>query len=84
MWAEPCMMGRGPPRSFNQELHPKAHPSNKESIRGLPGGPVVKSPPANAGDMGSIPGQGRSGLPQTNQAHEPQLLKPTPSRAHAP
>ena len=27
----------------------------------FPGGPVVKNPPANAGDMGSIPGQG--GLP---------------------
>ena len=24
-----------------------------------PGGPVVKNPPANAGDMGSIPGLGR-------------------------
>ena len=25
----------------------------------LPSGPVVKSPPANAGDIGSIPGPGR-------------------------
>ena len=25
---------------------------------GLPGGPVVKNPPCNAGDVGSIPGQG--------------------------
>ena len=24
----------------------------------VPGGPVVKNPPANAGDMGSIPGPG--------------------------
>ena len=24
----------------------------------FPGGPVVKNPPSNAGDMGSIPGQG--------------------------
>ena len=30
------------------------------SIRGFPGGPVVKNPPAGAGDMGSIPGSGRS------------------------
>ena len=29
-------------------------------IKGLPGGPVVKNPPANAGDMGSIAGPGRS------------------------
>ena len=26
----------------------------------LPGGAVVKNPPASAGDMGSIPGSGRS------------------------
>ena len=25
----------------------------------LPGGPMVKNPPANAEDTGSIPGQGR-------------------------
>ena len=29
-------------------------------LNGLPGGSVVKNPPANAGDMGSIPGLGRS------------------------
>ena len=27
---------------------------------GFPGDPVVKNPPANAGDTGSIPGSGRS------------------------
>ena len=26
--------------------------------RDFPGGPVVKNPPSNAGDTGSIPGQG--------------------------
>ena len=26
---------------------------------GFPGGPVVENPPANAGDIGSIPGPGR-------------------------
>ena len=30
--------------------------------RGFPGGLVVKNPPANAEDMGSIPGSGRSHL----------------------
>ena len=30
----------------------------KKSSRDFPGGPVVKSPPYNAGDAGSIPGQG--------------------------
>ena len=27
---------------------------------GFPGGPVLKNPPANGGDLGSIPGLGRS------------------------
>ena len=31
--------------------------------RGFPGGPVVKNPPANAGDKGSIPGARRSHMP---------------------
>ena len=30
------------------------------------GGSVVKNWPANAGDMGSIPGPGRSHMPQSN------------------
>ena len=29
-------------------------------LSGFPGGSVVKNPPANAGDMGLIPGSGRS------------------------
>ena len=32
----------------------------------LTGGPVVKNPPANAGGTGSIPGAGRSHMPQGN------------------
>ena len=32
-----------------------------ESYMGFPGGSVVKNSPANAGDMGSVPGLGRSG-----------------------
>ena len=31
-----------------------------------PGGTVVKNPPANAGDMGSFPGPGRSHMLQSN------------------
>ena len=31
--------------------------------KGFPGGTVVKNLPANAGDMGSIPGPGRSHMP---------------------
>jgi len=32
----------------------------------FPGGPVVKNLLANAGDMGSIPGPGRSHMPWSN------------------
>ena len=45
--------------------------------RDFPGGTVVKNPPANAGDTGSIPGPGRSHMPWSNKSHVPQLLKPT-------
>ena len=36
------------------------------SEKGFPGGTVVKNPPANAGDMGSSPGPGRSHMLQSN------------------
>ena len=42
--------------------------------RGFPGGAVVEGLPANAGDTGSSPGLGRSHMPQSNWAREPQLL----------
>ena len=29
-------------------------------VLGFPGGAVIKNPPANTGDVGSIPGSGRS------------------------
>ena len=32
----------------------------KKKNQGFPGGSVVKNPPANAGDTGSVPGPGRS------------------------
>ena len=41
---------------------------------GFPGGAVVGSPPANAGDAGSSPGLGGSHMPRSNWAREPQLL----------
>ena len=43
-------------------------------VKDFAGGAVVKNPPANAGDMGSIPGPGGSHIPQSNYTHEPQLL----------
>ena len=42
--------------------------------RGFPGGAVVENPPANAEDTGSSPGLGRSHMPRSNWAREPQLL----------
>ena len=33
-------------------------------LQGFPGSPLVKNPPANTGDMGSIPGPGRLGPEQ--------------------
>ena len=43
-------------------------------MQGFPGDAVVENPPANAGDTGSSPGLGRSHMPQSNWAREPQLL----------
>ena len=38
----------------------------KTKIRGFPGGAAVENLPANAGDMGSSPGLGRSHMPRSN------------------
>ena len=46
----------------------------KKNTKGFPGGAVVENLPANAGDMGSSPGLGRSHMPRSNWAREPQLL----------
>ena len=35
---------------------------------------MVENPPANAGDTGSSPGLGRSHMPRSGWAREPQLL----------
>ena len=45
-----------------------------EAIWGFPGGSVVKNPPANVENVGSIPDLGRSYMPQSNSADVPQLL----------
>ena len=41
---------------------------------GFPGGAVVENPPANSGDTGSSTGLGRSHMPRSSWAREPQLL----------
>ena len=38
----------------------------KKAALDFPGRAVVKNPPANAGEMGSIPGPGRSHVPRSN------------------
>ena len=40
--------------------------ASKDTNRGFPGGAVVESLPANAGDTGSSPGLGRSHMPWSN------------------
>ena len=50
------------------------HTDVKNGLEGFPGGAVVENLPANAGDTGSIPGLGRSHMPRSNWAREPQLL----------
>ena len=42
-----------------------------------------KNLPANAGDMGSIPGPGRFHMLRSNQAHVPQLLSPRATTTEA-
>ena len=42
--------------------------------QGFPGGAVVENLPANAGHTGSSPGLGRSHMPRSDYAREPQLL----------
>ena len=48
--------------------------SNQKLIRGFPGGAVVESLPANAGDTGSSPGLGGSHVPRSSWARGLQLL----------
>ena len=50
---------------------------------GFSGGTVVKDLPANVGYMGLSPGLGRSHMPWSNWAREPQLLS-LRSRAREP
>ena len=46
----------------------------KKLLQGFPGGTVVESPPADAGDAGSCPGLGRSHMLRSGWAREPWPL----------
>ena len=50
--------GRDLLHNYASFMKPSTFLHLKNSIRNFPGGPVVKNPPSNAGDTGSIPGQG--------------------------
>ena len=56
-------------------IYPEKIIIQKESW-GFPGGAVVEGLPANAGDTGLSPGLGRSHMPRSNWAREPQFTEP--------
>ena len=65
--------GPGSNHSWGTKIAQAAQPAKKKKkslalkkFKGFPGGAVVKNPPANAGDMGSSPGPGRSRMPRSN------------------
>ena len=63
-------------RSWKQPKCPSTDKWIKKMwYRGFPGGAVVGSLPANAGDAGSSPGLGGSHMPRSSWAREPQLLR---------
>ena len=64
-------------------MHTHIDVQNHMACMDFPGGTVVKNPPANAGDVGSIPGLGRSHMPRSNEVRAPQLLSLC-SRAREP
>ena len=53
----------------------------QKTSSGLPSGSVVTNLPGNAGDMGSIPGPGRSHMHGGSQAHVPRSPRST-KRGH--
>ena len=60
---------------FNKIEYPFMIKFKKKTLQGgFPGGAVVQSPPAGAGDTGSGPGLGGSHVPWSGWACEPQLL----------
>ena len=56
-----------------------------DQSKDFPGGPVVKNPPSNAGDTGSIPGQGTKISHAMGQLSPCATTRePTHSGAHVP
>ena len=61
-----CPVPHGPLHGIAHSLASYFVRAIKREGRDLPGGAVVKNPPANAGDTGSSPGLGRSHMPRSN------------------
>ena len=63
-----AVLGRGgdstPPHTFRSVWGERTHTEIRKEERGIPGEPVFNNPPSNAGDAGSIPGQGTK-IPHT-------------------
>ena len=53
-------------KMYKEFIQLNSKKQTKTPNREFPGGAVDKNPPANAGDMGSILGPGRSHMPQSN------------------
>ena len=66
-------------------LQKRAGNISQSDFRDFPGGPVVVNPPSNAGDSGSIPGQGIK-IPQTGEqlGSHAATTEPTGSRCREP
>ena len=61
-------------KSINVIHHINKLKDKNRMIGGFPGGAVIENLPANAGDTDLSPGLGRSHMPRSNWAREPQLL----------
>ena len=72
-WRKPILGRRK--GTYKKSLEHPLH--GKQGHQGLPGGPVVKTPPSRAGDTLS-PGWGHAdpATPHSSQAYAPQLLSP--------
>ena len=83
--ANPYLEGR---KEFLEKIYLTSHEVNwfysnsRTNLRDFPSGPVFKNLPANAGDTGLIPGQGRFHMAWGKWAPVLQLLSPC-SRACA-
>ena len=72
MWLSSCRSGD--PFVICRNIESLSCTPGKNIVLGFPGGSVVKNPPLNAGDTGSIPELGRSHMLRSNEAPAPQLL----------